>query len=288
MRPWSTVFRYEADGKIYHFKATWPLQRFEAGVSDALAKWAPNDVGVLIAVEKRRGWMLFEDAGDKLREVIAKDRDIRHWHRVLPQYAELQLKLTPHASRFVQLGAADRRAGKLAKQYEDLLKDSKSIRIAKKDGLKPGQYKKLQALVPQVREWCDATLGSVPDSIQHDDLHDGQVFLKDGAYRVLDWGDSCVSHPFFSLTVALRSVAYTFRLKETSPEIARLVDIYLEPFTAIATRRHLRETYDITRRLGRICRALSWAAVLHELPPTWLRRERGNAEAWLQIFVESV
>lgn len=286
--PWSTVFRVPTDRGAVFFKAPWPLQRFEAGVSEALAKWAPSDVGVLIAVDKRRGLMLFDDAGEKLRGILKKDRDIRHWHRALPQYAELQLRVAPHAKRLIALGAADRRAATLSRQYERLLEESARLRVGLNDGLKPAQHRKLQALVPQVREWCDAIASSVPDSIQHDDLHDGQVFVRDGRYRILDWGDACVSNPLYSLTIVLRSAAYTLRVKESAPEIQRLVDIYLEPFTTIATRRHLRETYAIASRLACLCRALTWAEVLARLPPVWLRRERGNSAAWLRIFLDRV
>ena len=46
----------------------------------------------------------------------------------------------------------------------------------------------------------------IPETIQHDDLHDGQVFVRDGRNLVLDWGDACVSHPFFTLSVTLEGV----------------------------------------------------------------------------------
>ena len=46
----------------------------------------------------------------------------------------------------------------------------------------------------------------IPETIQHDDLHDGQVFVQDGRYLLLDWGDACVSHPFFTLAVTLDGV----------------------------------------------------------------------------------
>ncbi len=58
-----------------------------------------------------------------------------------------------------------------------------------------------------VEELC-AELASygVPDSIQHDDLHDVQVFVRDGRQLVMDWGDACVSQPFCVLSVALEGV----------------------------------------------------------------------------------
>jgi hypothetical protein len=285
--PWSTVIRVPTDRGIVFFKAIWPPQRREVGITEALARWRPKDVGIVLAADPRRGWLILEDAGEKLRKIVAKDRDLTHWHKVLPQYAELQLAIAPHAEKLLELGAPDRRAGTLAKQYEGLLKNRALLRLGLKNGLTAKQYGKLVDLVPRVREWCEQIAGTVSDSIQHDDLHDGQVFVKSGRYRILDWGDACVSHPFYSLTVALRSIGYTFKLKDDAPELRRLTDLYLEPFTALATRTQLRDTYAIAQKLGRICRALTWAAVVVNLPPAKRKEERDAAPGWLALFLEA-
>jgi len=126
----------------------------------------------------------------------------------------------------------------------------------------------------------------VPDTIQHDDLHDGQVFVKDGRYRILDWGDACVSHPFLSMSVVERSVAYTLGLKPGSRELVRLRDIYLEPFTAFASAAKLRAIYPIAIRLGWISRALSWAALVRYLSTNEKRKERGDVPRSLGRFLD--
>jgi aminoglycoside phosphotransferase (APT) family kinase protein len=46
----------------------------------------------------------------------------------------------------------------------------------------------------------------VPETIQHDDLHQFNVYIRDGRPRILDWGDSSVAHPYFSLVATLRHV----------------------------------------------------------------------------------
>jgi aminoglycoside phosphotransferase (APT) family kinase protein len=59
---------------------------------------------------------------------------------------------------------------------------------------------KLEARLPEVDERL-ARLAASPlaATIDHNDLHDGNVFVRDGHARVLDWGDSTVGHPFLSL-----------------------------------------------------------------------------------------
>jgi len=71
----------------------------------------------------------------------------------------------------------------------------------------------------------------LPELLQHDDLHDGQVFVRDGHHRVLDWGDACVSHPFFTLSVTLEGVlAWGLDDVANSVDTAPFRDAYLAPF----------------------------------------------------------
>ena len=161
------------------------------------------------------------------------------------------------------------------------------MRIGLKEGLGAAQHERLRGMVPRVREWAMAISAAIPDTIQHDDLHDGQVFVRDGHYRILDWGDACVSHPFYSLSVILRSIAYTFKLRHDAPELARVRDAYLEPFSRVATRKQIRAAYPVAARLGWISRALSWALVVENLSPAGKRKERGSVPRSLQRFLEA-
>ena len=85
---------------------------------------------------------------------------------------------------------------------------------------------------------------------------DGDGF--DALYRFFDWGDSCVSHPFHTLVVTLRSTAYRFDLEPDGPELLRLRDAYLEPWTAFGTRAELAAGFASAYRTGTIARALAW------------------------------
>jgi hypothetical protein len=91
----------------------------------------------------------------------------------------------------------------------------------------------------------------------HDDLHDGQVFLKDGRHLVMDWGDACISHPFFTLSVTLEGVlAWGLDDVENSVDTTPFRDAYLAPY---------RDRYDgdldaacaLAIRLGWACRAVN-------------------------------
>ena len=114
------------------------------------------------------------------------------------------------------------------------------------------EYERLRALAPEVRQVCaELAAGPVPETINNDDFTYGSIFVRGGAYRFLDWGDACVSHPFFTLTVTQRVIEIKHELPVGSPEIARIRDAYLEPFTLFAPRAELEAMVEPARKMAR-------------------------------------
>jgi hypothetical protein len=282
--PWSAVVRLQTDRGSLLAKAVMPSLAHEIPVTVALARWSPDFVARIVASDPQRRYLLMEDAGERLRAVLERDHDIRFWNGILPLYAQIQLHAVPHAAELVALGCPDRRSAALVAAFEDLVATDELLTIAGAQSLTRDQLRALRSLAPQVREWCGELAGTVSETIQHDDLHDGQVFLKDGAARILDWGDANVSHPLFSLVVFERSLMHAFDLAPDAPELLRLRDEYLEPFTQYATRARIAACLPVALRLGKLCRALTWRDVVRALPPG--DREADRVPGWLQLFLD--
>ena len=246
VRWWSTVLRVPtAEGDLF-FKAVAPIHRFEAPLTARLAGLQPGRVAGVVDVDPERGWFLMRDGGTRLRELVESPADLRHWERVLPEYARLQLEVAPHADEFLALGTPDERLAVLPGLFRALL-------ATRPHGLTEGEYRQALGAVPRFEEMCLALAeDGLAETIQHDDLHDGQVFVRDGRYLVFDWGDSCVSHPLLSLTVILRSTASRLELEPGGPELRRLREAYLEPFARGP------EIGDLAYRVGTIARAIAW------------------------------
>jgi Ser/Thr protein kinase RdoA (MazF antagonist) len=129
----------------------------------------------------------------------------------------------------------------------------------------------MRELLPRIRSQYAALAESkVPATLEHNDFHDGNVCLLDSDYRVFDWGDACVTHPFVALRVGLRSIAHTLDRAADSPEITQLRDAYLEPWTAFAPRTQLLTEVQPALTLAAACRAFSWRLVVSELDPPLL------------------
>jgi len=271
VRPWSTVLRVPTnDGDLY-FKAVWPPQVHEAELTAALSSWLPRFTPEVVAVRPEAGWLLLRDAGLRLREILKQEHDVERWREVLVRYAEAQIQLADRAKAILDLGVPDRRPGVVAEHLTDLIEDSRALRVGLPDGLSVDEHSRMRELLPRIRsQFATLAESKVPATLEHNDFHDGNVCLLDSDYRVFDWGDACVTHPFVALRVGLRSIAHTLDRAADSPEITQLRDAYLEPWTAFAPRTQLLAEVQPALTLAAACRAFSWRLVVSELDPPLL------------------
>lgn len=180
--PWSTVWR--VDGGLWRkqCKSHW---RFEPQLTAALAARWPGRVADV--VEHGDDWMITRDAGT----LIGEESPL--WLDAVRRYVELQQGEAAHAGEHVANGVPDRRLATLPGWYARLVDEV--------------QDERLRRFAPRFEELCgELASRGIPETIQHDDLHQHNVYVDDGLTRILDWGDSCVSHPYFSLVATLRHV----------------------------------------------------------------------------------
>jgi hypothetical protein len=274
VRWWSTVLRVPTTEGDLYFKAVAAIHRFEAGLTGLLAELQPGRVPEVVAVDAERGWMLMRDGGTRLRELVETCADLYHWERLLPGYAQLQIEMAPQAESFVALGVPDERLSTLPGHFRELL-------ATRPEGLTAEEHQRLIDAVPRIGDMCrELAAYGIPETIQHDDLHDAQVFVRDGGYRVFDWGDSCVSHPFHSLTVILRAIAWKLDLEPGGRELQRLRDAYLEPFG------DLQPVAELAYRTGTIARSLAWHRMVTAREPEFIDEDDATGAAYgLKLFL---
>lgn len=280
IRPWSTAMRVPTTGGDLWFKANAPVLAYEARVVQALARARPDLVPELVGVEPDRGWMLMRDGGERLREVVARERRLDRWLVVLPLYGELQLAVASLAEELVALGTPDLRLASLPQVYSRLVEET--------EGLAPEQRGRLIDYTTEVDAMCTelAAIG-VAETIQHNDLHDGQVFVSDGRFLVFDWGDSCVSHPFTTMSVTLEGLlAWGLDDVEGSVDTTPFRDAYLKPFSGLSRREDLEAAMAKALRLGWICRAAVTRPLALALDAEPRERQLDNVRAQLRMFLD--
>jgi Phosphotransferase enzyme family len=252
VQPWSTVLRVPvADGFVW-FKACAPVQAFEPRLSAGLSARWPDRVGEVLGYDEERAWLLLADAGT---QIAASGNPPEAWLVVLPLYAELQRGEALHAADHVAHGVPDLRLAALPERYEDMLRDDLP--------LEPEEIDRLRRFAPRFAELCaELAAYDVPASVQHDDLHMNNVYVRDGRLRVLDWGDSSVSHPFASLVETFRFLEEVNGLPPDDPWFARLRDAYLEPWGP-----DLARAFPLAFRVGTFAHPIAWVRQRDHLPP---------------------
>ena len=258
VRTWATALRVPTAAGPVWFKANTPELRHEVSVVERVSARVPDRVPPLLASDVDRGWMLMADAGGRLREVAAEERSLARWHDVLSGAADVARELEPDVDELVAAGVPDLRLHTLADGYADLVARYEVER-------------RFRDAVGRVRDLVDELASyAVTETLQHDDLHDGQVFVKDGRNLILDWGDAVVSHPFFTMSVTLEGgVAWGLDDVADSEDIWPYVDSYLARYAP--DRPELRDAVPPALRLGWVCRALNNPEVSGQFTGTRLR-----------------
>ena len=285
---WTRVARVATDAGVVWFKASGPEVAAEGSILVVLREVAPELLPEVIAHDAKHGWLLTRDGGMRLREYAPDEIQLAVWERLLPAYAELQQGATPLVSVLLAAGVPSFESAGLVDSTRQVLDE-----VGRSDGAADPAYADLLRSGLGLLERLVSRLAAagIPDSIQHDDLHDGNV-LVDASERdvsprltVFDWGDACIAHPFHTLVVTLRSLAYRLGLEPDASELLRLRDAYLEAWTSYGSRAALVDAADAARRTGTLQRALAWRRLLAATQPDHAQQEDDPVAAGIRGFL---
>jgi hypothetical protein len=246
---WSTVLKVPTTAGPVWFKANHGPLQHEAALVTLLAERVPDRVEPLLAADLDRGWMLMRDAGTRMRELVVVEASLERWHPVLDSVARISIAMEDDVHALLAIGVPDLRLTTLPASYAALMEEIDAA-------------PSFRAATGRVVELCEqlAPYG-IRESVQHDDLHDGQVFVRDGRHWVVDWGDGCLSHPFFVLAVALEGqIAWGLDDVESSVDTGPFRDTFLAPYGAAypnLSRADLVEASRLATRLGWAARAVN-------------------------------
>jgi hypothetical protein len=224
---WARVHRL---GDVW-LKECRPVQAYEVPLTKALASRWPDRLPPLLAAESSRGWMLLGDAGSP----IASFGDVLEaWVAALPLYAEVQQRETEHVTEHLAAGVPDLRAHTLPERY----------------AMWAEREPRFAPFASRFGELC-ASL-TRPPTVQHDDLHESNIYARDGRLVFLDWGDTCIAHPFASMLITFRYVAHF----HDASWLPTLRAAYLEPWGT-----GLDEELDAALDIAAFARLLQWERI---------------------------
>lgn len=268
-RPWADVWRVEADEGRWWLKVNGAGSTYEprllqhlAGLGSALIPGC--------RVHPEQPWSLIEDAGQPLAEcdpapTLAEQVDL--WCTLLADYAELQREATARGRPAI--GLPDFSPGRLLSRLDEVLADEVWFRPPAAPDLTVDQLDRIRRIGAALQPAAQRLVGGLASSVQHDDLHQGNVLLQPTGpagpprVRLIDWGDAVWAHPFGTLLITLRSLAEHWSLADEDPVLRRVRDAYLEPWRDRGeSRAELVEQLDLAVRTGGLIRAACWIRAL--------------------------
>ncbi|MFY0408123.1 phosphotransferase [Solicola sp. PLA-1-18] len=284
VRPWSTQLVAPTDRGRVWFKANSPHMGHEPALVDALADLLPRRVRAPLGTDAARGWMLCSDEGPRLDETpVTADT----WCSLLRDAATMQRALVDHGERLLATGLPDLRPSRLAAVTDDLLQTLAALPPEHPSHLDAGTAARVQARLPRLGEAIGVLReGPVPSTLQHGDLHPGNVFARrdDGAaWRIFDFGDAQWAHPFEVLVVPVRVAT-----EELGPDAAvRLVESYLEVWDDLAPRAELRRLVRAAAFAHAVPRALTWWQATRTMTEDETRTWGVPVRAWIERLADA-
>jgi len=286
IRPWSTVLRVPTSSGDLWFKAGTAALSHEASLTVFLSGLMPEHCPVVRAIDAGQGWMLLEDLGVQLRSAITTVEDLDLWDEPLKLYARLQQRSAEGSDELIETGLMDRRSEGLAIEWEALLRDEEALLVGRPGGLSPAVYEFAQDLWSRVEAVvASAVVPGIPETVVHEDLHDGNVFVLDGRPILSDWGDSSYANPLVTLTVFLRSAAHRRELDIRSAEIERLKSVYVSCWLEYAAEDAIRRAAHHASHMGALFRSLTWWRAIRSSPPGSVSEWIDSVPGWLDEFL---
>jgi hypothetical protein len=281
-RPWSSAIRLGSTAGPVWFKVNGAGTRHEPALLRLLADRVPALVPEVIAVSTDRGWSLTRDAGPMLREALPPSESWRAWESVVREYAAAQLELADARDAVRGAGVAEVSPATLPLLARRLVAELGKLPVGV-GGLTFEDTRGLRAMLPRLDGWCaELDASPVPDSLQHDDLHSGNIcWSGPAAATVIDWGDASWGSPVATLLCTLASLARAANVSTDSAPVLRVRDAYLEAFTTLATRAELVHLVDLAVRAGCVTRALSWRAAMRDVPASGHEEWEFPVRSWL-------
>jgi hypothetical protein len=200
------------------------------------------------------------------------------------QYARLQMALAPHIETLRDTGCPDHRLHCLPHLYDEVLAATQFLLIDQPKGLPRSEYEQLLAYKPQLQAMCDELASyNIPESLEHDDLHTGNILVNGERYIFFDWGDSCLAHPFIAMFVVLRDAKY--RLEYDEKDIERIRQAYLACWTEFEPMERLERVFTLAHRLGSLYKALTWYRLMPHAPLEARQTFEDGVPYFLRVFL---
>jgi len=213
----------------------------------------------VIAENKQLQCFITTSCGDiSLRHLFQGQINMDMLKRGIDIYTNIQRQLEDKTDALLAMKLPDWRLHQFPTHYEALINKTS---LLKHDGLTSKEIEQLHKLVPTCVRLCEKIAQyKIQETISHCDIHENNMLLdkKTKAINIIDWGETVVTHPFFSLNGCLWNITYFNKIKPSDTEYHELQSQCVSMWSTQYDNSTLLKILNLTRQLLGIYAALSY------------------------------
>lgn len=256
--PWSIVIKVDAGQKCFYLKKT-PSDLFiEPEIINFIQMTISNaSVPEVIAINDKLNCFIMNSCGDlSLRTKFKGSLDAEVLIKGIKTYIQIQRSLENHLEESIAIGLPDWRVNRYPELYVALLEKED---ILLEEGLKHDEINKLIELVPTIESICKSlSKYKIKDTLVNCDFNENNMIINEATQKIsiVDWGESVISHPFFTLACHLSNIARRYKLELNGPILTSIKQTCLSYWSDVANINEINEIYQNIERLLPIYDAL--------------------------------
>jgi aminoglycoside phosphotransferase (APT) family kinase protein len=258
-----------------------PSVGHEGRLTALLSSRYPRHFAPVVAVDAERCWLLMEEVHG---HSLMLTTDVSTWTVALDVLSEIQRDFAARAGELVELGCHDRTLPWVASQLAGLVES----RVVQEE-MSAGERSELIAATPAWQRLVTAQATSpVPGAtLDHGDLHPGNILVTERGPVFLDWEGGSVGHPFFAPLMLLgyveRSVPALMPARDT------LRAAYLRRWSPPISSATLVDAFEACRAITALRYAIVRSRLIDEdrLEPTDVARVRSTVLFCLRTAVRA-
>ena len=248
--PWSQVMRFKTSKGTIYLKQIPEALSLEPTIMQILHDQFHAQVPIVLATSKEFSCFLMTSHGIPLRDFFKEGFQPDLLATGLKIYTFIQDKTSKHLDSFFTLGVPDWRLDKLPSLYKTFINENADLLT--EDGITPDELSRLNKLYPVCASLCERLANyQIPQTLDHCDFHDNNILIEPhtNTMTIIDWGESVITHPFFSAITCLQNVVSHYAIKETDAIYLQLRNTCFEPWLALQPSNHLIEVFSLTKQL---------------------------------------
>lgn len=214
MTAWSSVRRILTNQGYIYLKQMPERLSLEPIVIQILQNTVHANVPMVVAMDRDLNCFLMKDAGKPFYYYTASVLRENLIREAIHQYQRIQGASISLVKQLLELGVPDWRLAQLPTLFQQLMKEKN---LLTQDGMFSADIKKISNLIPQCAALCaELAKFKIAETLDHCDLHGANILIeeKQNTLTIIDWGETVITHPFFSLTAFLRNLVQYYSFTE--------------------------------------------------------------------------